>query len=370
MRGSIVKREGKAGSLYYVVVQNRWHKVPDPQTKRNAEIFQAQLVTEIQRGEYVEPQRFTLAEFADRWREVRYPEWSPNTQHGYDTCLKNYILPRLGNRQVPAITSEDIQAWKAAMLKKYAPATVALAQACLSLLFASAVEWKYLRVNPVVGVKRPKKRRKEVHPLTPEQLRQLLRATDDLQWRALICMTATGGLRIGEVAAARWKYLDLDTRTYFVRETLVQRAGVKEIRPPKSKESETKVRLSPACCAALEAHRSAQAEGALKSASYQDQGLIFAKPDGRIWEARLLHRAWSGLLVDAGLPHFRFHDLRHTCATLLIDQGAHPKVVQEQLRHVSIITTLDTYGHLFPQRVDDAVARMDEAFGMTVGGVG
>jgi len=367
MRGSIVKREGKKGSLYYVVVQNRWHKVPDPQTKRNAEIFRAQLVTEIQRGEYVQPQRLTLAEFSLRWQEARYPEWSPNTRHGYDTCLQNYILPKLGRRQLAAITREDIQAWKATLLKKYAPATVELGLACLRLLFASAVEWKYLRANPVVGVRRPPRRRKEIRAITPEQLRQLLRATDDPQWRGLILMAATGGLRIGEIVASRWRFLDLTSRTYFIRETLVQRAGFKELRPPKSKESETKVRLSPACCDALQAHRAVQREHILAATAYQDQGFIFAKPDGRLWEARMLHRVWSDLLDEAGLPHFRFHDLRHTCAALLIDQGAHPKIVQEQMRHVSITTTLDTYGQLFPARVDEAMEKLDAAFGTAVG---
>lgn len=367
MRGSIVQRQGKRGVLYYVVIQNRWHKVPEPQTKRNAEIFRAQLVTDRQRGEYVEPQRMTLAEFAGRWKEARYADWSPNTRHGYDTCLTSYILPAMGHRQLGAINREDLHRWKAQLLTTHAPATVELALACLRLIFRAAVEWRYLHTNPATGIPRPKKHRREIRPLIPEQLRQLLRSLDDPQWRALVMMTATGGLRIGEVCAARWKHLDWDTRTFYVTESLVQRAGVKEVRPPKSPESQSKVRLSPAACAALRAHHQAQAAQRLATAGYQDHGFIFAKPDGRIWEARMLSRIWAEMLTGAGLPHFRFHDLRHTCAALLIDQGTHAKVVQEQMRHTSITTTLDLYGHLFPQRVEADVDRLDDAFGLSVG---
>jgi integrase len=250
------------------------------------------------------------------------------------------------------------------MLIKYAPATVELGLACLRLLMQSAVEWHYLRVSPMVGVKRPRKQRQEMRPLMPAQLQQLLESVKDPQWRALILLTVTGGLRLGEVAGARWQHLDLRSRTYFVRESLVQRAQVKELRQPKSAQSQAKVLLSPACGEALREHRRCQVERRLAVAGYEDQGFIFAKPDGRYWEARMLHSVWSKMLRDAGLPHFRFHDLRHTCAALLIDHGAHPKLVQQQLRHSSIRTTLDVYGHLFPQRVDEAVAGLDIALGL------
>ncbi|MBM3278073.1 MAG: site-specific integrase, partial [Candidatus Handelsmanbacteria bacterium] len=169
---------------------------------------------------------------------------------------------------------------------------------------------------------------------------------------------------IGEVSAARWEHLDLEGRTYEIRGSLVNRAGVKAVKKPKTRESEKRVRLSPACCEALRAHRVALAAHQLATPDYQDNGLIWAKPDGRIWEAQSLRLIWAGLLDAAGLPHVRFHDLRHTCAALLIDQGAHPKVIQEQMRHTSIRTTLDTYGHLFPARVDEAVAKLDQALGL------
>lgn len=364
MQGSIVERPGAKGVRYSVVLRGKWYKVPDPQTKRNAELYRAQLVTEIQRGEHVEPSKITLGEFSARWEEARFSGWSPNTRHGYRTCLDHYILPRLGRRQLTSVNREDVEQWRAWMLTKYAPATVQMGLACLRIIFAAAVEWKYLRNNPTTGVRRPPARRRDMHPLTPEQVRQLLRATTDPQWRALILMVITGGLRMGEAVAAKWQYLDLQSRYYEVRESLVQRAGVKELKAPKSRESERKVRLSPACCEALQVHRVAQAAHKLAYGDYQDHGLIFAKLDGRIWEARMMTTVWWDLLEQAKLPRVRFHDLRHTCAALLIDQGAHPKVIQEQMRHTSIRTTLDIYGHLFPQRVEAAVEQMDAALGL------
>lgn len=364
MQGSIVERAGARGARFSVVLRGKWYKVPDPQTKRNAELYRAQLVTEIQRGEHVEPKKTTLGEFAARWEEARFAGWSPNTRHGYRTCLDHYLLPRLGRRQLTSLTREDVEQWKAWMLTKYAPSTVQLGLACLRIILSTAVEWRYLRVSPATGVRRPASRRRDVRPLAPDQVRQLLRATTDPQWRALVLMVITGGLRMGEAVATKWQHLDLQGRYYEVRESLVQRAGIKELKAPKSRQSESKVRLSPACCEALQAHRVAQVAHKLARGDYQDSGLIFAKTDGRIWEARMMTEVWWDLLDQADLPRFRFHDLRHTCAALLIDQGAHPKVIQEQMRHTSIRTTFDIYGHLFPQRVEEAVEQIDAALGL------
>ncbi|MBT7913084.1 site-specific integrase [Candidatus Bathyarchaeota archaeon] len=120
--------------------------------------------------------------------------------------------------------------------------------------------------------------------------------------------------------------------------------------------------LTATCLRALEAHRKRQAEEKLKvGEKYQDLGLIFATGIGSGWnDKNVVNREFHPLLKEAGLRRIRFHDLRHTCASLLIAQGESPKYVQRQLRHASIQITFDRYGHLFPETNRKAMRRMDE----------
>ncbi len=130
---------------------------------------------------------------------------------------------------------------------------------------------------------------------------------------------------------------------------------------PRTEESIASVDLSPTCLAALQQHRQWQAEERLAAGSdYEDLGLIFWTARGRpLDEKNVVHRQFHWALKDAGLRRIRFHDLRHTCAALLIDQGEPLKYTQRQLRHASIQTTMDRYGHLRPERSTQAMERLD-----------
>lgn len=367
MRGSIVRRPSKRGGhLYYVVLRNRWHALPPGtrQTKAAAEAYRVQLLAELARGDYAPPSQITVAEFADRWRAAILGELSPNTAAGMETFLRQYLLPALGRRKLVSLTREDVQAWKAGLLAHLSPSTVETALNRLKGLLRHAVDWRYLRTNPAAGVKRPARQRQEMRFLAPAQIRQLLDATPEPMWRAAVLVAITGGLRLGELCAATWANLDPDAGTYRVRESMVQAHGFKGFRPPKSERSASPVHLSPTCLEALRVHRAAQLEHRLATACYQDRDLIVCKADGRVWEPKELRKAWGRLLEHARLPAFRFHDLRHTCAALYIDQGENPKWIQEQMRHTSIRTTLDTYGHLFPLRGQEAAARLDRTLGL------
>lgn len=121
--------------------------------------------------------------------------------------------------------------------------------------------------------------------------------------------------------------------------------------------------MTPVCLEVLREHHKRQTEEKLKVGSdYQDQDLIFATAKGTPWDAHnVVNRQFLPALKDAGLRRIRFHDLRHTCATLLINQGVPPKYIQRQLRHASIETTFDRYGHLFPETNQEAVQKLDAA---------
>lgn len=360
MAGSIVQRKGKRGIVYYVVLGNKWHKVPDPQSKRNAELYRDQLNVERARGEYVVPARLTFADYALRWQQARYPTMTPNTVAGTNTYLTHYILPTFGQRQLNAIRIEDVEKWKNALLVRLAPSTVNTALNRLRAIFRDAVRWGYLRANPATQVRRPPQPKREMSFYTPAQVRVLLDAAPGLQWRAFFLLAITGGLRISEMVAARWRHVEWEQRRYHVREAYTEQPGHHEIRTTKTQYSSAPVTLTPTCLEVLAAWQAEQAKAKLKAVQYEDQGLIFARPNGRPYGPRMIHKlVWDPTVARAGLPRIRFHDLRHTCAALWIELNEPPKFIQQQMRHADIGTTLNVYGHLFPSRAHEAAQRMD-----------
>ena len=359
---SIQKRAGKKGTTYFVVIKNKWHKVPDPQTKKNAELYAAKLTTEMAEGRYTKPSNLTLIDFVERWKAARFVEMTPNTQAGTRTHLKNYILPRLGGRRLSSIGPEDVQQWKAWALKQWAPGTVATALNKLRTICRDAVAWGYIQEDPTRGIKRPSKDKTEMSVLTPAEVHRLLAAAPSDFWRCFFLVGIVGGFRIAELIAMKWRYLDEANGRYMVKETW-QARGKEHIgfRQPKTAYSQAPVVLTPQCLTDLQHHRAWLAGQQLKRQEMGKYGLIFPRPDGKPYDPRAIHKdAWPQTLKAAGLPHMRLHDLRHTCAALWIDLGEHPKFVQQQMRHASIKTTFDIYGHLFPSRGQEAASRFDQ----------
>ena len=172
----------------------------------------------------------------------------------------------------------------------------------------------------------------------------------------------------------RWENIDWSSDRYFVRETLSRaRYGYKGgFSAPKTEGSQTAVDLTSACLQALKVHEVRQKTHKLAPGlEYEDHGLIFCNVKGRPYDQKnIVHRQFHTALKDAGLRRIRFHDLRHTTASILINQGAPPKSIQRQLRHASIETTFDIYGHLFPETNSAAIEIMDRALLGTARGSG
>ena len=158
-------------------------------------------------------------------------------------------------------------------------------------------------------------------------------------------------MRLGELQALRWQDVDLDSKMLQVRHMLTRTPAGLLLTEPKSLRSRRRIALSPTAVEALLQHRRKQSEERLKlGPAWDDRGLVFANAVGRAMEAgNILRRSFWPLLLDkAGMERRRFHDLRHTCATLILRQGVHAKVVSELLGYSSIGLTLDTYSHVLP----------------------
>ena len=375
MRGSIRKR----GNGYSVVYDTgsrwdekkqewkrgqKWERVPPPSTKKHAEKLLAERLSQLHRGEYVEPKKITFEAFKEVWLTTyAQGQVRPSTMAQYLSLFKMHIIPALGQMELSEIGVQDIQALKSTMLAAdLSPQTVRHALCLTRQMLTHGVDWGFILRNPAKKVKDPRIPKHEMDCLSPEEARIFLGFVSE-KWYALFLVAITAGLRIGELLAAKWRNLDWNRGQYFVRETLTRKTATQEVgfAQTKTEGSSQSVDLTPTCLEALKAHRARQAEEKLKTGEdYQDMELIFATPKGTpLNDRNIVHRVFEPALKAAGLRRIRFHDLRHTCASLLIHQRESPKYIQKQMRHASIEITFDRYGHLFPDVNREAARRLD-----------
>lgn len=209
----------------------------------------------------------------------------------------------------------------------------------------------------------PRKMHHEMRPLTPAQSRQLLDAARGDRLEALYVLALTTGMRQGELLGLHWRDIDLEQGKLQVRGNLRR---TMEIAETKRKKSRRQISLTSLGVEALTRQGSRQAEERLAlGGTWTDRDLVFTNSIGGYVDANnLRHRAFPKLLERAALPRIRFHDLRHSAATLLLILGVHPKVVQELLGHSQISVTLDTYSHILPDMQKDAMTELDALLAM------
>ena len=207
----------------------------------------------------------------------------------------------------------------------------------------------------------PRPERVEMRALDADEVERLVNACDDDDLRRLVFVAVSTGLRLGELLGLRWVDLDLEAGTAAVRRTsqYLGPGGVK-LRAPKTARSRRTISLSPSTVVVLREHRVAQNERRLRMGpSYGDHGVVFAGHDGRLVAPYSASAEFRRVVRRLGLTGFRFHDLRHTSATLALQAGVPAKVVSERLGHASVAFTLDTYAHVLPDQQRQAADLMD-----------
>jgi integrase len=208
--------------------------------------------------------------------------------------------------------------------------------------------------------------------LSPDEVRRLLAAAAEDRLEALYVLAVTTGMRQGELLGLRWRDVDLAGRSVRVTGSLqyVPGRGLR-VSAPKTARSRRNVLIGDVCAAALAKHRERQATEQAGLSEWEDNDLVFPNRLGRPMHAtNLLARSFADLLERAAVPRVRFHDLRHTAATLLLGQGVHPKVVSEMLGHTSISITLDLYSHATPTMQREAAGAFDRLFDLGTASTG
>jgi len=296
--------------------------------------------------------RQTVAQYLAKWLEASVrPSVRVRTAEGYESIVRVRVVPRLGRIQLTRLTPLDLQGLYAALeAGGLSRRSVQHTHRCLHRAFDQAVRWGMLNRNPCDGTTPPQAARTEMRVLSQDQVDILIDSTRDHPAHALYVLAVTTGMRAGELMGLKWGDVDLAGSALFVRRALQrQNAGGLVFVEPKTGRSRRRIVLSRVAIAALRLHRKAQLERRLfHGEDWQDLDLVFCGADGRPADPSWQRQVFYTVMKTAGLPAMRFHDLRHTAATLLLSKGVHPKVVSEMLGHATITLTLDTYSHLLP----------------------
>jgi integrase len=311
----------------------------------------------------------TVGDYLDRWLSDSVRGTVRESTYSRDKYLvTNHIKPALGRLKLTNLNALHLQGFYRDRLDSdLSGSTVQKMHHVLHKALAQAIKWNLIPRSPADSVKAPTPTPKEMHPLSASEARKLLEAAQGDRLEALYVLAIHTGMRRSELLGLKWPDVDLENATVRVRRTLTRtddgkRFGLGE---PKTRQSRRTVKLTLRAVEAIRSHRARQAEEKLRAGGlYQDQDLVFASEGGGLINpSNLRQRSFIPLLKRADLPRITFHDLRHTCASLLFQKNVHPKLVQDLLGHASVAITLDTYSHMLPGMGSEAANAMGEALG-------
>lgn len=320
-------------------------------TKKEAAAKLRAALAERDAGLVYDDGSLTVGEYLDKWLEAVSGTVKARTLERYEMAVKPHLQPALGDLRLGRLTPLQVQAFYGEKLDAGLSArSVQILHATLYKALKQAVRWRLVPRNVCEDVDPPRALRKEVRPLTAEQARSLLEAASSDPLEALYVLAVTTGMRQGELLGLKWEDVDLEASSVRVRRTVWKG----EASAPKTNAARRQVALPDTAVRALRKHRERAAGDSWVFASSTGD-----RPLGR---HNLHNRSWILLRERAGLPEtVRFHDLRHTAATLLLGRGVHPKLVQSLLGHASIEITMNTYSHVMPEMSGATARAMDAA---------
>ncbi len=307
-------------------------------------------------------ERQTLGQFLTRWLADRVePTARPATVRGYESKIRVHITPALGSVPLVKLTPQRLQSFLNERLKSgLSPRTVHHLRAIVRAALTDAVKWGLVTRNVADLVDPPRVPHQEIRALSPAEAQALLEAVRGNRLEAVYSVALALGLRQGEALGLRWEDVDLDAGTLRVRRSLQRIGGAFHFVEPKTIRSRRTLALPDVAARALRDQRLRQLQERLAAGPmWEEHGLVFARANGAPLLGSNVTRDFQRLLARAGLRRLRFHDMRHACASLLIAQGVHPRVVMETLGHSQIAITMNLYAHVLPEAQREAAAQMD-----------
>src|SRR5579859_872737 len=321
---------------------------------------------ELEQGTLVTAPQQTVEQYLTYWlEEVHKSSLKVSTYVKYRKVIHTYIVPALGNVKLEKLTPQHVQSlYNRKQKDGLSPKSIHGIHGVLHKALDNAVRWNLVARNVCEVVSPPRLVKPEIQSLTMEQAHKLLKSLRGNRLEMLLTLALTTGLRRGEILALRWADVDLEKQTVRVHRTVdyIGKFGYVETEPKTAAGSRTVV-LASFVIDKLRQHRKEQLEARLKAGGkWEDRDLVFTDLSGGYFNPRYLDLLFHKVLAEAGLPSMRFHDLRHSAATLLRGMGVDMKVLQEILGHSNFMITANIYSHVFLSMQEDAMGKWDTEF--------
>jgi integrase len=315
-----------------------------------------------------DPTNESLGSYLTEWLRELEATAKVNTYGNYEWAVKTYLVPKLGSVRLAELKAGHLDGYLAALRADGKSAyTANYTLTVLKRALRKALKQDRLPKDPFVGLERPRHEKKAQNPWSVGELNVFLAANAEERLYPLYVLALTHGMRQGELLGLQWHEVDLDAKTVRVEYQLIERGGVLYGRqPPKSKAGRRTVHLSKTAAEALRALRARVSAEAMRDGKRPSEW-VFATGEGGPYRKANLHVAFKAAIRRAGVKEIRFHDLRHTKATLALARGGDIKQLQEEIGHSDIKVTLGTYYHPDVGVHRAAADRTDEIFGTTGG---
>lgn len=372
--GKQAKRGHNEGSVYYVEDRDRWvaeitletgkRKKAYCKTKQEAISKRNEMLRELERGTLATGPQRRLGEYITDWLEnVHKSKLRLSVYLNYKKHVR-HIVADLGNIWLQKLTPQQVQNFAAKKLNEgISPKYVREMLGVLSLALNNAVKWGYLSRNVCDLVTKPRVPKHEIAPLTLDQAQRFRQHIQGHRLEVLITMAVVTGMRRGELLSLRWSDIDFQRGILQVMHTVDRLTGHSYVEgEPKTASGMRSIRIPVFLLDMLRQHRAEQLKRKSQINNWEEKDLVFPNLRGGYLHPNHMGEAFRELLEQAELPLIRFHDLRHSAATILLSMGVNIKVIQELLGHSDIAITLRVYGHLLPSMQQEVVDRWDDVF--------
>ena len=357
------RRSRGEGSIYFLKSKGLWvSKITLPDGSKKVKYGKSQkevrehhqtALNQLRQGLLAKDDTITVSEFLNRYMEsVGKHTLRPRTVEAYSSLIRVHIDPGIGHIKLVQLRPDHLQAFYSQKLDAgLSKRTVHFIHSVLHKVLDQAMKWGMVPRNVADFVQAPKAEKKSFAFYTKDQLNLFLDTVKGHRFYPIYVLAVYCGFREGEVLGIHHEDIDLQNGVINVRHAVLSLKGGLVITEPKTESSKRAVTLPPTALFVLKRHLEQ-----LKT----NQGLVFTTSSGKPISPRNLVRHFKSALKEANLPDIRFHDLRHSHASLLLAAGVNPKIVQERLGHSQISLTLDTYSHVIPSLQDEAAEKVEE----------
>jgi integrase len=360
--GSLTKRpDGRWEAR--ITLDNGKRKSFFARTRQEAARRLTEALRDYEKGLPIVGDKQTLRTYLAEWLEIIRPALRESSWQRYEEICRLHLIPQLGGTSLSRLSAQQLnRLYTQKLADGLSPQMVRYIHVTAHKAMQNALHVGLVQRNVASFATAPRKQRRKMQVFNAEQARAFLEAVRGDPFEALYVLAITCAMRLGELLALQWSDVDVEAGHLQVRTSVRKRRGRFAFNEPKTDHGRRKLALTRLAQVALRTHRVRQ-EGERLAAgpSWNQTDLVFCNKVGLPLDGiSVLRYRYAPLVKSAGLPRIRFHDLRHTCATLMLLAGVHPKVVSEMLGHASITITLDLYSHVLPDMQREATSALDE----------